>query len=172
MSERLDRAYFEWLVLVLGVSQPSNGGVRTLLDVLFRSRFEWFVEFDRNRAADGMSLRREYSFEHNDTVGVFGPDWFNVDCSMLEMLIALSRRMSIQTDISAPRCFWHMMRNIGLNQNSTEVEIVIASDKIVSRTYAPDGSDGGLFPLDDPDKDQRQVELLYQMYAYILENEF
>ena len=169
MNERTDRGYFEWLLRQVGVPRGDHQGV---LGVLFRYRFEWFIEFDRNRAADGISLRREYAFENNGKDYTFSPGWFNVDCSMLEMLIALAKRMSIQTDISTDQCFWHLMRNIGLHENSSHTEVVEASDKIVSRSYNPDGTNGGLFPLEDPDKDQRQVELLYQMYAYILEYEF
>lgn len=173
MSEKLDLAYFKWLVaLVLPAIRSEYGDVVRVLDILFRSRFEWFVDFDRNRAADGMALRREYSFEHNDKRDKFDREFFEVECSMLEMLVALSKRMSIQTDISTSRCFWHMMRNIGLDPDSSAEEVNEASDKIVSRSYERDGSDGGLFPLENPDRDQRQVELLYQMYAYILENEF
>jgi hypothetical protein len=38
----------------------------------------------------------------------------------------------------------------------------------VNREYDPDGR-GGLFPLDGTHANQREVELWYQMQAYIIE---
>lgn len=172
MTERLDQAYLQWLMQNIGITHHTGRKTRDILENLFRTRFEWFVEFDRNRAADGMALRREYAFDHNQGNVEFEDEWFDMDCSMLEMLVGLSKRMSIQTDISPSRCFWHIMRNMGLDSNSSLTSVERASEKVVSRSYNRDGSGGGMFPLEDPDKDQRQVELLYQMYAYILENEF
>lgn len=157
---------------MLGVSSLRNGGLRSVVEALFKSRFEWFVDFDKNRAADGVALRREFAFANNDIKGTFSPEWYAMECSMLEMMVGLSKRMSMQTDNSIDQCFWHIMRNVGLSQTSSEEDVRVASEKITDRLYNYDGSNGGLFPLKGPEKDQRQVELLYQMYAYILENEF
>lgn len=177
MDEEFDGLYFTWLVdSVLDVRPLDEGAnVIEVLDTLFRSKFEWHVEFDRNRAADGVSLRREFLFENNGLNGLLDDrraQWEGLECSVLEMLIGLANRMALQTDHSIKSCFWHMMRNVGISKDSTPSEVNDAADLIVNRLYRYDGSDGGLFPLQDPDKDQREVELLYQMYAYILENEF
>jgi len=40
---------------------------------------------------------------------------------------------------------------------------------VIWRTYNENGN-GGLFPLRDSDQDQRQVEIWYQLSAYLLEN--
>jgi hypothetical protein len=40
---------------------------------------------------------------------------------------------------------------------------------LVERTYQKNGK-GGLFPLKQPAKDQRRVEIWYQMAAYLNEN--
>ena len=69
------------------------------------------------------------------------------------------------------------MENLDLRQFSDEVyeDYIDAPDLVqervdvfLDRAYSPDGT-GGLFPLHEPDEDQRQVELWYQMSAYLLE---
>jgi len=40
---------------------------------------------------------------------------------------------------------------------------------MLARDYDADGN-GGLFPLKNPKKDQRRIEIYYQMNAYVLEN--
>jgi hypothetical protein len=37
------------------------------------------------------------------------------------------------------------------------------------REYDSDGGNGGLFPLNEPNEDQRDVEVWYQMMAYLQE---
>ncbi len=96
-------------------------------------------------------------------------------CSMLEMLIAFSRRLSFETE-GAPRVwFWHMLENLDLAQfNDKEYNdlhqrgIDAALDQVIWRTYSPDGY-GGLFPLRHPREDQRDVEIWYQLSAYLME---
>jgi hypothetical protein len=39
-------------------------------------------------------------------------------------------------------------------------------ERCVWRTYEPNGV-GGFFPLENPNEDQREVELWYQMSAYV-----
>ena len=42
-------------------------------------------------------------------------------------------------------------------------------NKWMNRDIGYDGS-GGLFPLKNPPGDERKVEIMYQMYAYVHEN--
>lgn len=97
-------------------------------------------------------------------------------CSMLEMLVALGRRLSFQMEGESRFWFWTLLENVGLDKfndrfyktdkQAEEVDEVL--QRIIWRNYAEDGS-GGLFPLKHPDEDQRKVEMWYQMSAYILE---
>lgn len=94
-------------------------------------------------------------------------------CSFLEMMIAISHRLSFETDRRPKWWFWHLMKNLGLENYSddmpfTQDEVDETLDRVIWRTYSPDGK-GGLFPLEDPQHDQRQVELWYQLNAYLLE---
>lgn len=91
---------------------------------------------------------------------------------MLEMLIALSRRLSFVGGGASLEWFWHMLHNIGLdiyNDLAWDGEFVDkAMRQINERTYDENGN-GGLFPLKETDIDQRKVELWYQMNSYCLE---
>jgi hypothetical protein len=100
-------------------------------------------------------------------------DWMNLGCSMLEMLVGLSRRLVDLTEGEPRDWFWHILRNLELadhndsvSYNQQDVDDIL--DRVIWRTYEPDGR-GGLFPLKNAQEDQRKVEIWYQFCAYILE---
>lgn len=102
-------------------------------------------------------------------------DWLRLGCSMFELLIGLSRRLSFEDDGEPRGWFWHLMDNIGLRIYSdakmmSTVRIDEILDRVIWRTYEYDGT-GGLFPLKYPAKDQTEVELWYQLSAYLLEDD-
>jgi hypothetical protein len=177
MSEPLDETYFKWLY-----SQVADPGVKSktlaywkVLRVLHEKEFVWVVENDENRIADGKILREEFL----DATGysVDDPDWIELGCSMLELLVGLAKRLDYDSVSVGPHYwFWvHLMHNIGLSQyndassfDDCDVEDIL--DRVIYRSYEFDGS-GGLFPLKHPKQDQRRVELWYQMAAYVMEHE-
>lgn len=177
MGELLDDVYLQWLyrqVLSPRFRQPSRT-YWNLLNHLYKRRFIWFVPNDDNRAEDGRDLRLEF-FEETHTE--FNQDWYDLDCSIFEMIIALSRRLSFEADNTAESWFWELLNNLGLagyndavyrdreSLEAEEVDHII--DRLNARTYEFDGS-GGLFPLKYPHEDQRQVEIWYQLNAYLAE---
>lgn len=174
MSEPIDELYFRWLY-----SQVSNVKLRnpsrtywSLLKLLHTKEFVWIVPNDDNRLEDGRLLRVEF-VETNDIQDV-DPNWKDLGCSMLEMLIGLSRRLWFEDDLPADEWFWHLLENLGLNGFTDrggwdEQDVDEVLNVVIWRLYEPDGR-GGLFPLMDPHEDQREVELWYQMSEYLLEN--
>lgn len=171
------RLYFEWLcrfVIVRG--SPYEDTVPFLYD-LHSKDFRWSVENDSNRAADGMNLRESYRRTTTEDC-----DCLKGPCSIFEMLIALSERMNFELgDVNPenriPEFFWKLIRNLGLE---TYGECDPAMDKkrflndghisrFLDREYHRSGM-GGLFPLRRPHEDQRQIEIWYQMHAYLAEN--
>lgn len=167
-------AYFDWLRRMVSVTNNPNPRRRyhLLLEQLINTEFRWSVPNDDNRMADGEELRSEF-------VGEFGADQriFDGPVSVLEVIVAICRRMSFDTDEGVDIWFWTLMENLDLRRFSDEVyeDYVDAPDLVqervdvfLDRAYSPDGT-GGLFPLHEPDEDQRQVELWYQMSAYLLE---
>ena len=172
--EPLDERYFVWLYSIVGTVNDVNPAHShwELCRVLFRTPFRWYVRNDDNRAADGKALRNHFpgSYEASES-------WMNQECSMLEMLIALAERMGFEENRTTYDRFWHILDNIGLyrltdSRWSSEAYYTAtrAIEKVIDRTYASNGQ-GGLFPLRYPDQDQRNVELWYQMSAYVMEND-
>lgn len=171
----LDELYFTWLYGKVGSVETANPSKTywTLCRKLFTKEFIWFVPNDDNRAEDGRDLRREFIEE--ERVLDVSEDWMRLGCSVFEMLIALSRRLNFEADhISARDWFWILITNLGFEfcndaNGFNDERVDEAIDCMVWRTYRPDGY-GGLFPLREPHQDQREVEIWYQLSAYILEH--
>lgn len=173
MDEPLDEQYLKWLyrqVASIRLRNPART-YWSLLRQLFKTEFVWLIPNDDNRIEDGRDLRYEFIEESGADPS---DDWMTLQCSMLELLIGLSRRLDFEADGGSRRWFWTLLENLDLhNLNDSEydnqeefVDDVLAN--VIWRTYDYDGS-GGLFPLEHPDRDQTQVELWYQLSAYLLE---
>lgn len=184
----LDGVYFEWLYSHIGaLSNPNPArGYFLLAEQAHQKDFAWSVLMDVNRAEDGVALREEFLKECHASSG----DWFararDVDswlrepCSMLEMMIALARRMAFETYIDGERnlsgdWFRMFLRNMGIaqftdDQYNEEVSSMInnALEVVINRTYSENG-EGGLFVLENPQEDLRNVELWYQMSEFVVE---
>lgn len=173
MDEPLDELYLKWLYSQVGNVKLKNPA-RTywkLIRQLYTKEFVWIIPNDDNRLADGRDLRDEF-VEKSDLYDV-DPIWMSLGCSMLEMLIGLSRRLSFEDDQPADEWFWHLLGNLNLHELSDDIKFDLEDvdeilDEVIWRTYDPDGH-GGLFPLKDPEEDQREVEIWYQLSAYLLE---
>lgn len=175
MSTPLDEHYFEWLyrqVCSAKVKNP-NRTYRNLLWMLYTEEFLWFVPNDDNRVEDGKVLRHEYLQKHDLTPDDVGLDWFELNCSFLEVLIGLARRLDFLMNGGQDEWFWEMLDNLDLHKYNDTVhipqqEVKRVVDRVVWRTYRYNGH-GGLFPLQQAREDQRDTELWYQLNAYILE---
>jgi hypothetical protein len=188
-SNQIIDEYFCWLCKIIQVEQK-NKSYWILARRLFDRQFEWFVLNDDNRCEDGMWIRERFDFDLTDI--------YQEHCNMLEVLIALAERFdeTVQKageQIATHRYFWEMMDNCGLSRYSDSwfsdnledykrisgkipgetgwdtclIDRII--DKIINREYDRLGN-GGLFPLRKSKKDQRKVELWYQLSEYINEN--
>jgi hypothetical protein len=167
MTRDLDGLYFEWLHDLVCPEQKTH---HKMLDQLFHKEFVWIITNDDNRAADGKELRREFL----ETQGLCGDvDFMEIGCSMFELLVGLSRRLAFEADGESLDWFWCLVKNVGLygykdarRYPAERVDEIL--DRIIWRTYSPDGR-GGLFPRSNPEEDQREVELWYQMSGYLLD---
>lgn len=171
----LDARYLDWLYKNIGPTQNRNPARSywMLAAALFRKEFLSFVHNDDNRVEDGKELREDFLEE----TGIEGDrEWLGQECSMLEMLIALSRRCAFQADEEPFEWFWVLIDNLGLRDYTDEaftddfnVDVDLILDRVINRTYEPDGR-GGLFPLRNAEVDQREVEIWYQLASYLMEN--
>lgn len=141
---------------------------------MWDKEFVWFVPNDDNRLIDGFDLRVEFLHENGvhdglqDLVEDMGP------CSFLEILIVLSRQLAFETGDDAPGWAIQLLRNLELFKMTDPVGRVRAEqvdqimERVIWRRYDADGC-GGFFPLGHPLQNQREVELWYQLNAYVLE---
>lgn len=172
-QQTLDEQYFLWLLKL--INQDHKSAHIILFEQMYKKPFEWYIPNDDNRAEDGRLLREDFLVEE----GLFADEsWIELDCSILELVIALSNRLSFETDIDPKIWFWELIGNLGLAEyanleriRASIKEINVILNTLNKREYEEDGY-GGLFPLRNPGRDQRRVEIWYQMSAYLLENDF
>lgn len=175
MSPPLDDLYLEWLYREARLDPDlHNVGASYwgLFRQLYTKEFVWTVPMDDNRVEDARELRAEF-IELSD-IDYVDPSWMTLGCSILEIMMSLSRRMAFAGDAEPHHWFWTLINNIGLLTYSDakkfprdDVDEVL--DRIIWRKYDYSGN-GGFFPLKNPLADQREVELWYQMQAYLIEN--
>lgn len=139
---------------------------------MFAKEFFWPIDFDYNRAVDGLDLRVEF-FHEARTPRSLKPEDLG-PCNMLEVLIGLGRRMAFGESGNPEEWTWHLFCNLEMNKfpdpmSPRQVRKVDRKlDELIWRQYGVDGS-GGFFPLQEPDEDQTQLQLWDQMSAYINE---
>lgn len=170
--------YYQWLWETY-LDDGKHHYYSRLLEKLFEREYYWALGYDQNREDDGLELRWlfESSHEFVDDEGKEFEKWDGeTPCSVLEMLCALSKRVEdyitcpVRGEPDYSRWFWTMLENCGLltfNDDDWDEEKV---DQIISfvldRKYSKDGV-GGFWPLKNPRKDQRKVDLWYQANYYI-----
>lgn len=173
--------YFQWLCGLVGIDEPDHS-YWTLARILYRRKFYWFVDNDGNRWEDGIRMREIFEDGTNFAdYSVILKD----DCSVLEMLIALAIRVAdtLGSDEKGDIqwWFWQMIENLWDSdmEELEDSELFLGSyndylfcqklDIWMDRRFKKSGK-GGLFPLKKTKKDQRKVEIWYQMQAYLMEN--
>ena len=172
----IEGRYFDWLQSLVGPTSDRNPSrsYTLLLEAMFNYDFTWRVANDDNRAEDGTALRDDFC----DIVGSWeGSRFIFEPCTVLEMLIALAKRLAFETDEDDMDegllvWFWRMVDNLGLSTLTDDdyddhlVRRVL--NVFVLRRYDRSGN-GGIFPLSHPTEDQRETEIWLQMSAYLIE---
>lgn len=175
--ENFANAYRNWLVYAMHGEDH-----RILFDILYDTEFYWILPEDEHRAASGRYLRERFEAE----TGLECKDeWVDWPCSFLEMMAGLAYSMEgiLYDPDKSPDAyiwFWMMMGNLGLAELTDDVMLASPQStyryvnsvclQVCNRTYDRNGF-GGIFPLNSPPEDQRNVELWYQMQSYIMEKQ-
>lgn len=174
--EPIEHSYFNWLCSHvqkrLAISTPSLTHYR-LLKQLHQTEYVWLIVGDDNRVEDGVELRLSFL---DDTNVEIEQEWFYSGCSVLEMLIAFSKRAEFNTELDSYFWFWHFLENLNLSEyndcNDYDFDIVnTILNRFIYREYEPEGF-GGLFPMLNPKKDQTKVEIWYQFFEYLNDEDF
>lgn len=176
MNEPLDELYFQWLCGQVGEVETKSPerSYWKILRKLFSTEFVWLIPNDDNRAEDGLSLRSEFVDELD--IRDVDRDWMGQGCSIFELIVGLSRRLSFEAEGEPRSWFWRLVENLDLEQyndgavfNEERIDYILGD--LIWRTYKPNGR-GGLFPLKSRRcPDQRNVELWYQMSYYVQERD-
>ena len=169
-SNSWTEAYFRWLKSQVKEDILRMSGYQDLLRILHGTEFVWIVPNDDNRIMDALDLRVEFFHKQKSR----GKE-MTLPCSVLEVTVALSRRLAWVAEGSAESWAWQLLCNLELNKfrdplsrrKEAKVDDILYS--LIWRTYDPNGT-GGFFPLTRPKQDQRAVEIWYQMHAYVRES--
>ena len=174
MNELIEMDYFNWLCakVLKGYRNARGSMYYDLLHIMHNTEFVWLIIGDKNRAEDGLELRQMFRNELNIETNSL---WDTMGCSVFEMILAFSTRCEFQTDISTRDWFWRIVGHLNLDEyrNVQEGDIYIIQEilyKLVWRLYDHAGH-GGMFPLNWPKRDQRQVEIWYQFCDFVDENQ-
>jgi len=164
--------YFTWLIGLIGDDYIKQN-YQKLLWKLHSTQYIWELDYDKNRAADGIYLRTIFTSE----TGLFVPT--STPCSVLEMFVALAR--GAENDIMhdpdlgdrTGKWFWIMMQNLGLDvyddNHFFDEEVGKILDIFMHRRYGNYGV-GGAFRMQNPIPDLRKNDLWWQMNMYLEQN--
>ena len=176
-QNEIEDEYFEWLCSLVSKQRFAKSiSYYQLLHHLHNTQFCWLIPMDRNRAEDGLDLRYRFSIDHGFESDYFASYLNDPNCSVLEMMVALSIRCEETIMLDGEygdrtgQWFWGMITSLGLgsmtddNYDEDYVEEVLIT--FLSRRYYPDGR-GGLFTIRGCDTDLRDVEIWVQMLWYL-----
>ena len=172
--------YFEWMYSSVFTDSEGNyiPCYHELLQYLNSINFRYTIAMDGNRESDGISLRYHYGWYEHVPDAVIASEIDIYPCSVLEMMVALSRRM--ESDVMGDSdygnrthiWFFNMLESLGIedmtDENFSEFIVANAIDNWMDHNYASDGK-GGLFTLKCPYQDLRRVEIWEQAMWWLNE---
>jgi hypothetical protein len=178
-TEPIESLYFRWLYDQV-VPELDIEGVSSywrVCSIMHSMVFKDLVEYDSNRIAEVTTLRDEFLMtlrqpNPHDRADVLFPD-----ATIFEVLVMLAKRANLMVEMDLMKWFQLFLKNLKLDRYSDWYCVTGRTggihrtlERFNNRTYRPNGQNGGLFPLAHPLKDQRTVELWYQMGAFMNEN--
>lgn len=179
VQNKIVDGYFDWMYhLVCNENYYNKLSYRKLLYLLNEIEFYPIVNGDDNRKVDGLYFRYHYGSECGYSYNFIDNEFMGRPCSVLEMMVALAYRVEneiMENSESGNRTgqwFWEMIVSLGLgsynNDRFNENEIRTIIDNFLKRNYMPNGK-GGLFTLECPNEDLRNVEIWTQFMWYLNE---
>lgn len=176
-DERIKKLYFDWLTGIV-THDRKNRNFNRLLETLHFREFIWSsnIPLDEDRSLDGARLRLDFATDEKIDPMV-ASNALQGPCSVLEMMIALCRKCELQItgevgDEHPERIFWDMVDNMCLinmdDGRYDEVYVQTCIDNLLYRDYRPNGL-GGLFTVENAEKDMRNLPIWVQMTWWINE---
>ena len=190
MYGNLTTEYLCYLMNRAQLDAEGDDGYLKLCEILHNTPFLPIIDMDSNRCSDCCNLRVEFAdsisvddFESSVIVDLLDGSLGETG-TMMEFTVIFAELMNFEMsdsefEASTRKWFLEMMCNCGLDKYKNEEvlndeqkaseNIKEVLDKVIFRKTGWDG-EGGFFPLDYPQYDQRKVEFLIQMNNYIEEN--
>lgn len=183
-TDNLSEIYLEWLLGLINADNYKGKSYIKLCSLLNKVPFEPIIKLDENRLSDVHSLLREtYIQSQSDWYRLNGcdiimelPTW---PVSFLELIISLAMRIDLDfmreiNGIDNTRIyFWILVRNLGILEYDDEhwgedaiISIVNRLNIVQDRKYDFNGN-GGLFPLEHAEMDQRNVQIWNQLCQFV-----
>ena len=175
MGRAIDNEYFKWLCQIINADKHcENRSFDKMLDLLHRIDFYYSIAMDANRAGDGVNMRHHFKYvnRYDPAIDILP----GRQCSVLEMMVGLSVRCETQIMYDPEYgdrtsiWFWGMIENLGLgDMDDDNFDADYATSVIfrfLDREYESNGR-GGLFTVERPGYDMRDVEIWYQMNWYL-----
>lgn len=157
--------YYSWLMDVIDGPRQYSRVLKHLRDI----EYTWVNPMDENRAADGLELRYYYEDETGFKCNLRTP------CSVLEMLIALARRMEddfmYDFELGYDRTdvwFWEIFSNLGLDKYDDSSYFEEEIDEIVYGFMEKEPGHN-LFLVKDPPENWADLEVWWQLNRYVSE---
>jgi len=167
----VDDQYLLWLIHCVGAEEYTK-----VCNTMQKIVFDASVPNDDNRAAEGKDLRRQFLEQHNYHTSVYYM-WLAPPASIFETLAALTDHAEFMTGISKDKWFKIFLGNLHIENchdgrwsGAVSRKVQRALEMFNHRHYMPSGH-GGLFPIQNSIYDQREIEIWYQMCAFIQENQ-
>lgn len=170
----ISKLYFKWLYKIAMDKVPSS--YKQLLQKLFSIEYYYILETDESRAKDGEHLRYRFGREHSF-------DDFEIEshldispCSVLEMMVALALRCEEEIMYDSDygnrtsQWFFEMLESLKLDSMDDEhFDEKYVEERIcifLNTLYKSNGS-GSLFTVPGTEQDMRQLDIWYQLMAYL-----
>lgn len=173
VSDYIWNDYKKWLLDQINFNKRTYS---KLMDFLHNRPFEYYIKRDENRAEDGVDLRIRFSKETDinpEDEFIFSQE----EPKVLEVLIALAIRVDLEYigdpgDPNPGAFFWEMCCNLGLDDFTNRyfdwehVDVIL--DGWLTRSFDRNG-EGSIFPIRNPKRDQREIEMWSQLQGYLSE---
>ena len=169
-----EKNYRDWLIDIVNIVEGRD--YTELLRILYGFKFVPLINYDGDRAADGVSWREVWAdeFIYNGSL-----DWG--ECNVLELLFGVATRIEFQNfgsqyaeEWTLEMIFWDMINNLGLMEfdgkiNATE-SVTIGNILYIfcNREYKRHKK-GNIFILFDTNKDLSKMAIWDQIKLYIRE---
>lgn len=182
-TNEIFKSYLEWLLRLINADNYKGKSYIKLCSLLNKVPFEPVIKLDTNRVSDAQSLLRETYIQSKS-------EWYRMDddnvmelstcpVSFLELIISLAMRIDLDfmreiNGVDNTRIyFWVLVRNLGILEFDDEhwgedaiVSIVNRLNIVQDRKYDFNGN-GGLFPLENAEMDQRNVQIWNQLCQFV-----